>query len=378
MKFKRYYRLLMPLVILVCQATTTTLTPAATPEPGAPADDTTIYLPLTVRGIATPVRTPTPPPSPSPSPSPTTTVTVVPPPHTNAIVVDHNSTGLFNQIPANYLTAARNLRQMYSDRSVGSDINNYLACFTATSWPSSNTACRRDYISNWDWKTFTQTDFDQNQVPAAILFTPDPTVYNRSNWTFEARQGTWSDLTKNFIEELAPSYLSSKDVLSYQFSYLNVTDDLDIADPNVGFFANNSNRYDIYDLEAFTAQHPDKTIFLWTTSLARGIGNQVSTDFNNQMRQYALAHDKILFDVADILSHTPTGEPCYDNRDGVEYCSMVGDCENFPNDGINYPAICQEYTTETIGGHLGSVSAGGLQITRAYWVLMARIAGWNP
>jgi hypothetical protein len=167
-------------------------------------------------------------------------------------------------------------------------------------------------------------------------------------------------------------------VLTYQFSYLNVMDTDNIADPNVGFFANNANKYDVYDLEAFLAQHPDKIFFYWTSSLARNIGNQVSTDFNNQMRTYALENDKILFDVADILSHTPTGAPCYDNRDGVQYCSQAGACENWPDDGIQYPAICQEYTTEADGGHLGSVSSGGLQVVRAYWVLMARIAGWNP
>jgi hypothetical protein len=370
MKFRRYYHYLVPLAILLFQATTATLTPAATPEPGAPSADTTIYLPLTVRGTSIPRATNTPPPPPTDTPTP--------PPHSNAIVIDHNSIALFDQIPSNYLTAARNLRQMYSDRSVGADINSYLSCFAATGWTNSSNSCRADYINEWDWKTFTQSDLDQGAVPDSILFSPDPTVYSRSNWTFEPRQGTWSDLTQNFIQELAPSYLNSKDVLSYQFSYVNVGDNSDIADPDNGFFANNANKYDVYDLEAFIAQHPDKTFFYWTTSLARGIGNEVSTDFNNQMRQYALTNDKILFDVADILSHTPTGEPCYDNRDSVEYCSMVGDCENFPDDGVNYPAICQEYTTETIGGHLGSVSAGGLQITRAYWVLMARIAGWNP
>jgi hypothetical protein len=45
---------------------------------------------------------------------------------------------------------------------------------------------------------------------------------------------------------------------------------------------------------------------------------------------------------------------------------------------MNVLAICQDYTTETEGGHLGSVSAGGIQIAKAMWVLMARISGWNP
>ena len=68
------------------------------------------------------------------------------------------------------------------------------------------------------------------------------------------------------------------------------------------------------------SQHSDKTFILWTTSLARAIGTQEATDFNNQMRQYALANDMVLFDVADIVSHTDQGAPCYDNRnDGHEH-----------------------------------------------------------
>jgi hypothetical protein len=95
------------------------------------------------------------------------------------------------------------------------------------------------------------------------------------------------------------------------------------------------------------------------------------------MRAYAIENEKILFDVAAILSHDDRGNPCYDNRDGVEYCTMTGSCENYPNDGIAYPAICQDYTTETDGGHLGSVSAGGIRVAKAFWVLMAMIAGWG-
>ncbi len=186
-------------------------------------------------------------------------------------------------------------------------------------------------------------------------------TYNRSNWTFEYRTGDWSGLTQDFIQSLAPAYVNSKDVLSYQFSYLNVDQGSDIANPSSGFFADNANRYDIHDLEAYMSQHSDKTFILWTTSLSRAIGSQEATDFNNQMRQYALANDMVLFDVADILSHTDQGAPCYDNR----------------NDGQNIPAICRDYTTEIDGGHLGSVSAGKIAVAKAFWVLMARLAGWD-
>jgi hypothetical protein len=94
------------------------------------------------------------------------------------------------------------------------------------------------------------------------------------------------------------------------------------------------------------------------------------------MREYAINNNKILFDVADIEAHDPDGNPCYDDRDGVEFCGSNG-CENEPDDGQYLPAICQDYTTESNGGHLGSVSAGKIRIAKAFWVLMARIAGYD-
>ncbi len=294
-------------------------------------------------------------------------------------MVDHRSVALFEQIPEEYLVAARDLRMVYSDRSVGQNINEALDCFTATSWAETPSHCRRDYIdAAWNWKTFSQDDLTAGRVPARILFRPDPVRYDRANWTFDEHSGGWPGLTQDFIERVGPQYVDAKDVLSYQFTYLNVDEGSDIADPDAGFFADNADKYDVFDLEAYMAQHPDKTFFLWTTSLSRAIGTQVATDFNNQMREYARSNDMILFDVADIEAHTDQGAPCFDNRDGVEYCNRAGNCENYPDDGLETPAICQDYTTETDGGHLGSVSAGKIQIAKAYWVLMARIAGWDP
>ena len=297
---------------------------------------------------------------------------------TQAIIIDHTSIALFDHIPEEYLTAARELNLLFSDRSVGQNINEALDCLAAPSWEQSAPSCRNDYYdSEWHWKTFRLADRSSGLVPSRILFDPSPTRYNRDNWTFEFKQGGWSELTRDFIEVLAPRYVDTKDVLTYQFTYLNVTDNDDIANSERGFFADNPDRYDIYDLEAFLAQNPNMIFFFWTTSLARSIGSETALNFNNHMRLYAIENGKILFDVADIESHTDEGIPCYDNRDGMDYCSQIGQCENHPDDGKNIPAICQDYTTETEGGHLGSVSAGHIQIAKAFWVLMARIGGWN-
>ena len=99
------------------------------------------------------------------------------------IVIDHNSVDLFDEIPDEYITAARNLRLLFSDRSVGDNISSGLDCLAAPSWAESSPGCRRAYYdSNWNWRLFFQADLDAGIVPVAILFEPDPVKYSRSNW----------------------------------------------------------------------------------------------------------------------------------------------------------------------------------------------------
>jgi hypothetical protein len=359
MRFGKYLLLTVALLTLLVPAAQPVFgqgEPDTTPVPNAQTADSRIFLPLLVKRTSSNTQ---------------------PPASSHPRRIDHNSVALFDRIPERYLTSARNLKLLFSDRSVGQNIHESLNCLTATSWAASPAPCRNDYIdSNWNWKTFDLTDLNSGTVPARIQFTPSPTRYNRSNWAYEFRQGTWTELTQEFIQTMGPTYISrGYDVLSYQFSYLNVQDYDNISNLTTGFFANTS-RSDIYDLEAFWARYPNKTFLLWTTSLARNTGSQVAEDFNNQMRNYGAQRNMWVFDVADIESHTDTGVACYDNRDGVNYCGSNG-CENFPNDHLNLHAICQDYTTEFDGGHLGSVSGGSIRLVKAFWVLMARISGWD-
>jgi hypothetical protein len=94
------------------------------------------------------------------------------------------------------------------------------------------------------------------------------------------------------------------------------------------------------------------------------------------MRAYARSTGRPLFDVADILSHDPYGNPCYDDRDGIPY-DNGHNSENYADDGLAIPAICQHYTTEVNSGHLGAVDTGKLRVAQAFWVLMSRLAGWD-
>lgn len=291
------------------------------------------------------------------TPSPTVTVEPTPTPGgPRRVVVDKTSIELFEQIPDEYLTAARNLRVMFSDRSVGQNINESLGCLTAASYGQSPAFCRRGWVDDTFTSTrlYTATDFANGNVPALLHFLPDTAKYNRSNIIFEARMGTWSELTDDFIHSLAPSYIDRTDVLSYQFSYLNVTAGSDIMQ-----WFEDGPRSDVYDLQRYLYRYPNKHVFFWTSSLARTIGTHEATQFNQAMREYTAANNLPLLDMADIISHRPDGSPCYDPSG-------------------RYPVICKDYTTESVGGHLGSVSGGRIRMAKAFWVMLAQLAGWHP
>ncbi|OGO08913.1 MAG: hypothetical protein A2Z66_01195 [Chloroflexi bacterium RBG_13_66_10] len=260
------------------------------------------------------------------------------------------------------------MTMLFMDRSVGGNIDEGLTCLSFPSDEEAPSYCRRSVHSDPAFS-----------VDPAILSWSRPGGYDRSNWVYTFWTGTscdeWYGMVDCFIAYIDP-IISQYDVVGYQFSYLEVDGGASIDDQPGGFFWDNPGRTDVYDQAAYEAAHPGTIFVYWTTSLARGIGTLESEAFNNQTRQYATSHGLPLFDVADILSHDPSGNPCYDNRDGVPY-APDGEGENYPDDGVSILAICQHYTTETDGGHLGSVSAGRIRVTKAFWVLMALLAGWD-
>jgi hypothetical protein len=398
-----------PLATPTSSATPIVVEPTSSATPGVVTPGAT----STVSG-QTPTRTSTVNPPTSTLPAVTPSVTIPVP--EGVIIVDHNSVALFDQIPDQYLQAARAIPMVFQDRSVGQNIHEALNCLAAASWAQSPGPCRVDFYdtsgTTWLHKRYEQADLAAGTVPPRIRFTPDAVKYNRSNWTYAGYfNDQWQDVMKAFFEgayypdsntgqqvyvAVVPTYLNSKQVLTFQFSYLDVSENRDIASAQTGFFrdlprnSTPSGRWDISDVQAFQAAHPDKLFFFWTTSLARSIGSSVSTSFNDQTRQYVRNNGQILFDVADILSHDDQGNACYDNRDGVQYCNAnacesdipgdrgLNDPDGHANDGQNYPAICQIYTSEIDGGHLGAVSGGKIKVSKAFWVLMAQIAGWRP
>jgi hypothetical protein len=273
------------------------------------------------------------------------------------LIINRHDVALFDSIPVEYKQAASSLRMMFMDRSVGYNISTYLDCLSQPH-ASAPSYCKRTG----------HQDSTYNVDPSEVYWS---STWPRDHWQYRFWPDGCSEDVTCFIDYI-DDRLDSFDILGCQFSYLAVSSGAPIADTLTGFFGSEGDDNKALTYAHFAADHPDKKLIWWTTSLARGIGTPESESFNRQMREYAEEHDVILFDVADILAHDPGGEPCYDNRDGVIYKD-----ENHPDDDELIPAICPHYTTETEGGHLGSVSAGGIRVSKAMWVLMARLAGWK-
>lgn len=277
--------------------------------------------------------------------------------HTQSLIIGRHDIALFDSIPEVYIQAAADLNMMFMDRSVGWNISTFLDCLSEP-WAEAPSFCKR----------YQHQDTLYAVDPSEVFWNGQ---WDRINWHYRFWPDGCSEDVTCFIDYMEER-LDSFDVFGCQFSYLAVNEGANIADPVNGFFGDQGNENKASTYTAFATAHPDKKLIWWTTSLARGIGTPESESFNAQMREYAASHDIILFDVADILSHNPDGDPCYDNRDGVAYKD-----ENHPDDGVDIPAICPHYTTETEGGHLGSISAGGVRVAKAFWVMMAHIAGWQ-
>ena len=256
-------------------------------------------------------------------------------PLTSHFVVDHQRVDQVHDIPDSYIQAASELTLLFRHASVGANIDDGLDCL----------------MNNFDTRPFR---CDRDLDPDEIYYDEK---YDRTNWDFEVHNQNnpnpgWNNKVTFFIDRVNGLPPNQYDTVAYKFGYVDGDTNSNI---HIHFFDPNSHMPNYTDLEALQAAHPNKTIVWWTMGLARAIGTEPATILNNDMRAYAAANGIVLMDIADIVSHTPDGQPCFHN---------------------GYPAMCANYTNESQGGHLNS--RGMLYMAKAYWVLMARLAGWDP
>jgi hypothetical protein len=308
---------LAPTVGATTQSTTstgTTTQPAPTTgtvPPSSPSAATVTYIPLLLSH-----KTSTP-----------------PPPGGSGIVADHTVIALFSSIPNASISNAAGLKTLFMHASTGNNIWTLgLQCLSGVSkdpsyWPQECTDLAANYPNynpyddrNWDWTVWNSGD--------AILKTDD------------------------FVS-IVNSQQQNYQVIGMKYCY---DDGWNVDFPY----------YRDHMLELERA-YPNK-IFIWSTSaLWNHPGGACPTngnnscaniaDFNQQLRAYAQANHKFLYDIADIESHDTNGNPCQLN--GIE-------------------SLCNEYADGFGGGGGGHPDVtGSIRLAKGFWWLMARISGWN-
>lgn len=328
-----------------------TNSPSSTPEPTktinlVPTQTQTHTPVITIDSTLTASTTPSPALTASTTPTPSLTAIANPITATN-IVINHDSVLLFDEIPQEYIVAASKLNWLHRHASVGVNIRFGLDCLS-NYFPDRPDPNSRPYAC------------DKNIEDGEIIYDP---VYNSNNWHFEVHampnpNPGWNNKTNLFINRIDSLNTSEiYDYASYNMGY--------VEDPSINehFFTNTSLDDEfpsVKDLEGLESRHLEIAFIWWTIALARQTNTHI-LDFNQEMREYTSAHQKILMDIADIESHQPDGTPCQ----GV-------DSGGNPVDSI---AICPEYTNEEFAGHLNA--EGRARMAKAVWVMMAILAGWD-
>lgn len=110
------------------------------------------------------------------------------------------------------------------------------------------------------------------------------------------------------------------------------------------------------------SDHPG-VLFVYMTGHLDGSGAAGTLARNNeQIRAWCTAHDKVLFDFADIESYDPDGAYHPDDSDACAWCS----------------AWCAAHSCPACADCAHSHCLNCYRKGRAFWWLMARTLGWQP
>jgi len=232
---------------------------------------------------------------------------------TGGLIADHTAASAFDALPAQYVdTAQSRFHIFYGHTSHGSQVITGLDMVAAThaGYPA---AAGLD-ITEYDGDLGTQGDL------------------------------AWVDVTRNALAE------PGNHINLVLWSWCG------------GMSQNTPEGTDAYlaAMNRLAGDYPGVTFIYMTGHLDGGGRSGDLYRGNNQIRDYCAAHDKILFDFADIESYDPAGDYYPDGSDACEWCATW----------------CASHTCPSCVECAHSQCFNCYQKGRVFWWLLARLAGW--
>jgi len=248
------------------------------------------------------------------------------------LIVDHNSVAEFDSIPSQYILAAKDMFNIsYRHTSHGSQIVTGIQMV------------RDELGSPYDY-TFTGNEYAcGSETPFFCDYCPEAGVDLGHNG-----DDAWAIATRDMLNN-HPDY--NRNFVMWSWC--------------AGVSDNNEAGINAYlgNMTALENDFPGITFVYMTGHLDGGGPTGNLYRGNNQIRNYVEnSEDSILFDFADIESYDPDGNYYPDETDACNWCTTW----------------CASHTCPTCSSCAHSHCFNCYNKGKAFWWMMARLAGWNP